>query len=146
MQLSKILSFEVICSTFIRNCPLESVSLLRRKNHSISLDSQIQEIQKKMPKLLQNFHKSKHQIDLEPSKAWIKNLGAGTTKVMPNHRWNLKKSTMTFKAKYKQVKVNKCPAYISNKLTVISHKNRLYDSISTAYCMMAKNGRLKLSD
>lgn len=90
-----------------------------------------------MPKIITKkpqTHES--HTDLEPSKAWIRNLGAGTTKVMPKHKWAHKNPSGTInKTKFKGIKsVLKRPAHLPNQL---------YDSISTIYCMNARSDRQK---
>lgn len=56
--------------------------------------------------MVKNLQNNKPQIHLEPSRAWIKNLGPGMTRRMPKRAWNIKESLAGVnKAKYKNVKM-----------------------------------------
>lgn len=88
--------------------------------------------------MVKNLQNNKPQTDLDPSKAWIRNLGIGLTKKMPKNRWKLEKTSITVnKTKYKSGKMTKRPAYLPNLL---------YDSIGTIYCMNARSDPHKLSN
>lgn len=71
-----------------------------------------------MPKVMTNrlpTSKLYKHIDLEPSKAWIRNLGVGTTRVMPKHKWtNQKTLEIAAKTKFKSVKMIKRPVHSLN--------------------------------
>lgn len=94
-----------------------------------------------MPKLIvEKWQTNKPYSDLEPSKAWIRNLGVGTTRAMPKQKWKDKNTLMKTvnKTKFKSVRIiNRHPTHLPKTL---------YDSVSTICCMNAGNDRQKSSD
>lgn len=69
---------------------------------------------KLMTKTLSTTKPYKH-IDLDPSKAWIRNLGAGTTRVMPKRKWIEQKSIkLVNRPQFKSAAMVKRPKYLAN--------------------------------
>lgn len=71
-----------------------------------------------MPKVMRKrlqTNKPYKRIDLEPSKAWIRNLGIGTTRVMPKHKWMHAKTVKTVnETQFKSVATIQRPKHLTH--------------------------------